>query len=393
MLPSQVSFAQVCCIIINPCSIPKILTDCHVVGLAKPINQPFHCPMGLHCGPGPVCTIEMCDLPGCAESPVCTETQTPPFHCPDGLHCGHGPVCTAATCGLPGCADLPICTAINEKRAPKFGPGPVCTPYTCGLPGCQGLPMCAVKSIKITATTDNNATNTTIPGKLPSVECTSASCHLPGCAEAAICACTIEDCAQPACAVTDVCKGINNTEQKVGRAFAVSGKLPQVECTPATCGLPGCAGAEVCVKNASPTSTGLPGKLPKVQCTSASCHLPGCASADVCIKHTTPTESAVSTDHSNHTIHHPCPDICDQDGNCGCSYEAVNGKVKRVAVGDIIHPCPLICNKERECWCNYADKEKRVAGSTDKSKFCPMVCDEEGNCGCNYGVGDETPPA
>ena len=246
--------------------------------------------------------------------------------------------------------------------------------------------MCAAKTEIPMATADENATTSSIPGKLPSVECTILTCYLSGCAEAPVCKCTIEDCRPMkfGCIGADVCKDIVNNVQKIGEPSQLPGKLPQIECTAATCGLPGCAGAEVCT---------LPGKLPKVQCTSASCHLPGCASSDVCTKHTTPTETPVSFEHGNHTIHHPCPDICDQDGNCGCNYEAVHGKVKRVAVGNIIHPCPLICNAEGKCGCNYADKEKRVAGQNDKRKFCPMICDEDGNCGCNYGVGDETPPA
>ncbi len=244
-------------------------------------------------------------------------------------------------------------SSVNDKHTPKLGHGPECTPFTCGLPGCRGLPMCAVNPNKGTNNTVHHPCpqicdehghcgcnfNATVPGKLPTIECTATTCHLPGCAEAPVCACTIEDCHQPKCAVTNVCLSIKS----------------------------------------------LPGKLPKLECTSISCHLPGCAASEVCVKHTN------VTDHANQP--HPCPDVCDQKGNCGCGFETVHGKVKRVATNKIDHPCPMICNGQGQCGCNYQPLKEKRAAAPETDRFCPLICDEEGRCGCNYGGRLGLPPA
>ena len=72
------------------------------------------------------------------------------FDCPPGVECGHGPECTLETCDLAGCADAEVCQDISDKKrslesdlvARQFGSGPVCTSGTCDLAGCVDAPVC-----------------------------------------------------------------------------------------------------------------------------------------------------------------------------------------------------------------------------------------------------------
>lgn len=318
------------------------------------------CPDGLHCGPGPECTIDMCDFPGCAEAAVCSSIAERQLPSSSGLSFGHGPECTPFTCGLPGCRDLPMCavkpsSAVNEKNIPNLGHGPECTQFTCGLPGCRSLPMCAAGINKGTNNTVHHPCpqicdehghcgcnfNATIPGKLPAIECTATSCHLPGCAQAPVC-----------------------TSQPIKS-----------------------------IKHVNSTGSAIPGKLPKLECTPISCHLPGCAASEVCVKHTNVTDHTSHNVDATPTVIHPCPDVCDEDGHCGCDYEAIHGKVKRVAANKIHHPCPMICNEQGQCGCNYQSPAEKRAATPETDRFCPLICDEEGRCGCNYGGGLGLPPA
>ncbi|KAL8828455.1 MAG: hypothetical protein Q9191_002574 [Dirinaria sp. TL-2023a] len=74
------------------------------------------CPEGLHCGPGPVCTAETCDLPGCVDADVCQDIyQKRQWPCPEGMQCGHGPACNENTCDWPACADADVCSPLKER--------------------------------------------------------------------------------------------------------------------------------------------------------------------------------------------------------------------------------------------------------------------------------------
>lgn len=304
-------------------------TDCVIVGVATPIKRGLGCPDGLHCGPGPECTIDTCDFAGCAKASICSNIKERQLPCPPGLNCGHGPQCTPFTCGLPGCRDLPMCAVKSSKGTSNTVHHPC--PQICDEFGHCGCNF-----------------NTTIPGKLPTIECTATTCHLPGCAAAPVC-------------VSQPIKSI---------------KQVPVEISPT-----------------NSTGSAIPGKLPKLECTPISCHLPGCAASEVCVKHTNVTDHASHSGNAAPTVIHPCPDVCDEDGHCGCDYEAAHGKVKRFATNMLNHPCPLICNEQGQCGCNYQPLKEKRAAAPETDRFCPLICDEEGRCGCNYGGRLGLPPA
>lgn len=73
-----------------------------------------------------------------------------------------------------------------------------------------------------------------------------------------------------------------------------------------------------------------------------------------------------------------CQDICEPDGHCFPCGEEEN---EERSVGLITHPCPTICNEEGECGCEE-DIEKRGVGPVNHP--CPEICNEEGHCGCEY---------
>ena len=47
------------------------VTSKPIVVAATLSERQFDCPSGVECGPGPECTPELCDLPGCADAEVC----------------------------------------------------------------------------------------------------------------------------------------------------------------------------------------------------------------------------------------------------------------------------------------------------------------------------------
>ena len=253
----------------------------------------------------------MCNLPACADAAVCSNLVDTPFKCPDGLNCGHGPVCTIERCGSPGCAQDPICGAAKGKRGPKspeglhLGPGPVCTPYTCGLPGCKDTPMCAVNTGK---QTNEEHIHTPVVGSQFGCPrgshcghgpvCTSADCHLPGCADTEVC---IKETTKRTAEkdVNHPCPMICDMEGRCGcaaegRPQPVLPGPPAVEQTeekaagkpiilpcPMICDEQGHCGC-----NYNGTVHKVPGQLPTIECTPNTCHLPGCAGSEACVKHT-----------------------------------------------------------------------------------------------------------
>ena len=69
------------------------LADCYdeQAILALPQGTGFECPPGLSCGHGPVCTVELCELPGCADAEVCLNEKAKRQICPTGIPCGMWP--------------------------------------------------------------------------------------------------------------------------------------------------------------------------------------------------------------------------------------------------------------------------------------------------------------
>ncbi len=129
----------------------------------------FECPPGLECGPGPECTVELCNLPGCADADVCqnskrrsvaaTLVERQGFGCPDGVPCGHGPECAGEFCSLAACADAVECQGYQDKKRSESatlverqgfgcpdgvpcGHGPECAGDFCSLPACADAEEC-----------------------------------------------------------------------------------------------------------------------------------------------------------------------------------------------------------------------------------------------------------
>lgn len=46
---------------------------------------------------------------------------------------------------------------------------------------------------------------------------------------------------------------------------------------------------------------------------------------------------------------HPCPEICNKEGNCGCACGSVEAPVAKR--DEEFHPCPLFCNEAGQCGC------------------------------------------
>jgi len=46
---------------------------------------------------------------------------------------------------------------------------------------------------------------------------------------------------------------------------------------------------------------------------------------------------------------HPCPEICNEEGHCGCACGSVEAPVAKR--DEEYHPCPLFCNEAGQCGC------------------------------------------
>ena len=88
-------------------------------------------------------------------------------------------------------------------------------------------------------------------------------------------------------------------------------------------------------------------------CTVDDCGVEDCASAPVCQKRG--LELAADKVKRDPTrVNHPCPDICNEDGVCGCALESLLAKpsmAKRDATPAKRKVCPQICNTDGLCGC------------------------------------------
>lgn len=89
------------------------------------------------------------------------------------------------------------------------------------------------------------------------------------------------------------------------------------------------------------------------ECTVYDCDVEDCASAPVCQKRS--LELAADKVKRDPTpVVHPCPDICNEDGVCGCVLESLIAKpsmVKRDPTPADQIVCPDICDTDDNCGC------------------------------------------
>lgn len=89
------------------------------------------------------------------------------------------------------------------------------------------------------------------------------------------------------------------------------------------------------------------------ECTVNDCGVEDCASAPVCQKRG--LEFAADKVKRDPTpVVHPCPDICNEDGICGCALESLIANpsmVKRDPTPVNQKICPEICNTDGLCGC------------------------------------------
>ncbi|KAL2046372.1 hypothetical protein N7G274_001819 [Stereocaulon virgatum] len=95
--------------------------------LASPTKRGLGCPPGIPCGPGPVCTINDCEIEGCETAPVCTKRNAEPIIQPCSQICNAQGVCVCAT-------------AVKREPTPVNHPCPeICNE--------QGVCGCALESL------------------------------------------------------------------------------------------------------------------------------------------------------------------------------------------------------------------------------------------------------
>ena len=83
------------------------------------------------------------------------------------------------------------------------------------------------------------------------------------------------------------------------------------------------------------------------ECTIYDCSTEDCASAPVCQKRD-PTP-----------VSHVCPQICNDQGLCGCALESSLAKVKRDPT-PVSRECPFICSEDGVCGCALETSPAKV---------------------------------
>ena len=162
---------------------------------------------------------------------------------------------------------------------------------------------------------------------------------------------------------------VQSTSSLKERQFSCPGGLdcgPGPVCTPATCDLPGCADADICLEIVQKRQFGCPDGLhcgPGPACTIYTCDFPGCADAEVCQESNKIKKREADTDMAR-----PDCDICvvGPDGTvaCGCRTDGPPKLEQR----EPTKLCPLFCvitaDGQEICGCAAEDYLKSHPGST-----------------------------
>lgn len=95
----------------------------------------------MECGPGPVCTLELCDLPGCADAKICQDVQEQKRSAEtDIVH----PVCDICVVGEDG---LPVCgCATSSQGAERRDTEKICPLFCISTEDGETLCGCAAEA-------------------------------------------------------------------------------------------------------------------------------------------------------------------------------------------------------------------------------------------------------
>lgn len=89
---------------------------------ANLVDRQFDCPPGIECGPGPECTLELCDDPGCADAEVCQNGQDEKRSADTDIVHPVCDICIVGPDGIPVCGCATSSDGVERRETEKVCP-------------------------------------------------------------------------------------------------------------------------------------------------------------------------------------------------------------------------------------------------------------------------------